>query len=60
MNFKQLVLEALSSVSIKVLGEAEEGYGMKHPDSVMYNILINNIPTIVEYLEGGSYKTKIL
>ena len=54
MNFNQLVLEALNGVDIKVIGIAEEGYGMKHSDSIMYNVDINNVPTMIEYIPEGS------
>jgi hypothetical protein len=54
LEFKQIVLEALKGLDIKVLGVAEDGWGMKYSDSIMYNVNINNVPTTVEYIPGGS------
>jgi len=41
-------------MDIKVIGIAKDGWGMRYSDSIIYNVNINNVPTLVEFLPGGS------
>jgi len=54
LEFKQIVLEALNDLDIEVIGVAKEGWGMKESGSIIYDVNINNVPTTVEFLPGGS------
>jgi len=55
MTFKQFFLESSNSISIEVLGKPTSGWGMKHANTTIYDVLINNVPTMVEYGESDSY-----
>jgi hypothetical protein len=54
LEFKQIVLEALNDLDIEVIGVAESNWGIKESGSIIYDVNINNVPTTVEFLPGGS------
>jgi hypothetical protein len=41
-------------MDIKVIGVAESNWGIKESGSIIYDVNINNVPTTVEFLPGGS------
>lgn len=48
MNFKQLILEELNGVYVKVYSIATDGWNMKSTNSTIYKANINDVSALVE------------